>query len=219
MNRFTRRLRAIFSFFGGITRAAYSQSEYGIKRGYEHRKNDLYFDDRESTDEFQKEVYELVKQDMKNSSYDRVIDVGCGSAFKLIDNLDEFESIGIDISSTYEFLLEKYPDKKWMNAPEVDYETLQTDVVVCADVIEHVLDPDEFLDNLLKIDFKVLYLSTPDRGLLYSRLHFGPPNNPSHIREWTGFEFSNYVGQKFNVISHQITHCAQTTQLIICTRK
>ena len=94
-------------------------------------------------------------------------------------------------------------------------EALSGDIVNCSDVIEHVLDPDELLNNIKKIkNVKYIFISTPDRNLIYSE-RFGPPYNTSHIREWTFEELKSYISKHFDVIDHVVTNRKQWTQLII----
>src|SRR5262249_49654669 len=72
---------------------------------------------------------------------------------------------------------------------------LEPDVVVCADVIEHVDDPVLFLERLrwlLRAD-TLLVLSTPDRERLEDQPTLGPPRNPHHIREWAEPELRRLV--------------------------
>ena len=99
----------------------------------------------------------------------------------------------------------------------------QADMVICADVIEHVDDPDELIEFIKKMNFKHLIISTPDRNLLHSKLGrsiTGPPVNKHHIREWTFDEFAEYIGEHFDIILHgsiekeygQMIHCKQKSK-------
>ena len=62
----------------------FAKSEYGIKRGYRSRSSETYFDDRENTDHYQKEVYLKAHEIMLREGYTSVIDYGCGSGYKLL---------------------------------------------------------------------------------------------------------------------------------------
>jgi SAM-dependent methyltransferase len=192
---------------------------YNIKRGYIHKKEYIYFDDTDNTDTWQLEVYTKAKDYVEREKLNTVIDFGCGSAYKLIKYFNEYQTIGIDVSPTYEFLKEKYPDRNWLKFGDFDMESLSSDIVICSDVIEHVLDPDDLLNNIKKIkDVKYIFISTPDRNLIYSE-KFGPPYNPSHIREWTFEELETYISKHFDVIDHMVTNKKQWTQLIIVKNK
>lgn len=79
-------------------------------------------------------------------------------------------------------------------------------MIICSDVIEHLVDPDILLSFLEKSNFKFLILSTPERdsvqmkqrGLLWD----GPPVNEAHVREWNFEEFEQYISYKFKIIDH-----------------
>ena len=58
--------------------------------------------------------------------------------------------MGIDIKDTCTYLLEKYPERKWLNGEEVDFATHEADLVISSDVIEHFVIPNDYLDNLKK---------------------------------------------------------------------
>lgn len=143
---------------------------------------------------------------------------GCGSAYKLITYLGEFDSVGFDVPETVDFLNKKYPDRKWLSVPFSDRSHPPADLVICSDVIEHVLNPDELMNFGTALSRKWVVLSTPDRDLVYpaqSWRHFGPPKNRCHIREWSKSEFADYVGGFIDVVEHTITDRAQATQMIV----
>lgn len=201
----------------GKIRGQFDGAKYSIKKGYHHRGNIDYDDDRSFTDEYQREVYQLAKYYLEENNYKTVMDVGCGSAFKLMKYFGNKDTTGMDVSPTYEYLSEKYPDRKWIHASKTDEVPLESDIVICADVIEHVLEPDKLLVMINKIKFKYLFLSTPERDMLWGIQHYGPPVNPAHVREWNYREFREFVSKYFKIESHQITHVDHTTQLLICT--
>ena len=119
-------------------------------------------------------------------------------------------------------LEKKYPDRKWSTANFGDKWDLEQDVVICADVIEHLVDPDELIQFIKNLKFTFLVLSTPDRSLMYKRWqrgYYGPPRNPAHVREWTRYEFLKYISRHFDILDHQVTNLAQVTQMMICTKK
>ena len=197
----------------------YKKENYCIDGGYKHRKNYTYLDKTESTEEWQKEVYEFAQNFMNKNEFKSIIDFGCGSGYKMIKYFDKFESTGAEVSETYEFLKNKYPQHNWLNVDTLDPESFEADVVICADVIEHVLNPDEFLNSLNKIKYKYLIISTPDRFTLHGYFNYGPPKNPFHIREWTCREFNKYLASFYNIHLHQITNLRQGTQMVLCSKK
>jgi 2-polyprenyl-3-methyl-5-hydroxy-6-metoxy-1,4-benzoquinol methylase len=117
------------------------KSYYNIVPGYRHRRNTLYFDDTPLKDEWQREVYLEAAGLMGRYGLTTVYDVGCGSGYKLITYLGNYDTIGFDQKETVAFLRNTYPNRKWI-AGLVSEGIGRADLVICADVIEHVLDPD-----------------------------------------------------------------------------
>jgi SAM-dependent methyltransferase len=219
--------RIIEGVVGRATNAIYAATHAGVERrycimaGYRHRTEALFFDDTENTDNWQREVYLFAQRQMAMRGLRRVYDIGCGSGYKLVHYLGSFDTVGFDLPSTVKFLCQKYPTRRWevcnfAEPPEAP------DLVVCADVIEHLPDPDTLVTFLRRMNAPHAILSTPDRDLLYrksSPLRFGPPNNPSHCREWNFAEFARYVSGHFDIVDHFVTNREQTTQMIYCVPK
>ena len=65
-------------------------------------------------------------------------------------------------------------------------------MVVCANVIEHLLRPEFLLENLREIlpSIEALVVSTPNRDTTSGPEDFGPPADPSRVREWNVEEFA-----------------------------
>lgn len=185
--------------------------KYFIKDGYIIRENNDFFDDTPNKDEYQDEVYKYVKNKLVEYNYNSVIDVGCGSAFKLIKYFNNNKTIGIDLEPTVSFLRNKYNDKEWT----IDFKPLKGyDIIIAGDIIEHMIDPDELLDLINDSEPKLIFISTPNRDLLpRPGSIIGPPNNKSHVREWNFEEFNDYISSRFSVIEHFISKGA--TQVIL----
>jgi 2-polyprenyl-3-methyl-5-hydroxy-6-metoxy-1,4-benzoquinol methylase len=213
-------LKKTFNYYLKVTYTYFVfKPTYKIKRGYIHKQEYNYFDDTANTDLWQLEVYTKAKEYVEKEKLNSIVDFGCGSAYKLIKYFKEYEITGIDVSPTYEFLQEKYPDGNWLKFGDFDLNTLSADIVICSDVIEHVLDPEELLNNIKKIkNVKYIFISTPDRNLTPTE-RFGPPFNPSHIREWTFEELEDYISTHFDIVEHLVTNRKQWTQLIIAKNK
>ena len=69
--------------------------EYGIRRGYLHRKTVLLFSDEGNADEYQKEVYAFSRNFYDEKELSGVLDMGCGSAFKLLANFQNSPKAGL----------------------------------------------------------------------------------------------------------------------------
>lgn len=192
-----------------------SKPKYNIKRGYIHKKEYIHFDDTINTDEWQKEVYLKAKEYVETNNLTSIIDYGCGSGYKLKNIFNQYDTIGIEVNPTYDFLKKKYPSDNWIEFGKFNFEDLSSDIVICSDVIEHVIDPDELINNIKQIkNVKYIFISTPDRNIIPSK-QFGPPFNPSHIREWSFEELHKYISRHFDVVDHMVSNRKQWTQLII----
>ncbi len=192
---------------------------FGIKSGYRHRTDNDFFDDTENEEGYQREVYLKALSLAKASGYKTIADVGCGSAFKLMKYFHEYQTIGFDLKPTVEVLRKRYPERDWRVSDLGSSLSEKVEIAICADVIEHVPDPDQLLSFLNKMDFEVLYISTPDRNLVYSYDQSGPPKNLAHCREWTMHELGDYLRNWFDVDEHYISNYEQATQLAICRKK
>jgi 2-polyprenyl-3-methyl-5-hydroxy-6-metoxy-1,4-benzoquinol methylase len=209
----------VFLFFLGKFRGLFVQGHYGIKPGYRHRKKELHWDDTNLTDECQKEVYEWARFYLEKNGYKNVLDIGCGSGFKLMHYFSDCNTVGVEVEATYTYLKQKYPDRNWINAAQPDRIPKKTDLIICADVIEHLLNPDELLQLIESIDFEILFISTPERKMYRGWTDYGPPQHIYHVREWNAKEFRRYIAPHFEILSHQITNIDDATQLLICKKK
>jgi SAM-dependent methyltransferase len=206
------------SLYGRLNRD--STSLYCIAPGYGHRSCECFFDDTSNTDAWQKEVYQYAAHIMELEGLSTVYDVGCGSAYKLINYLGKFKTVGFDLPKTVKFLNRKYPDRSWFEIDFCGQNMPEADLVICADVIEHVLDPDQLLARIAAVAGKYIILSTPDRNLLYplsSPFYHGPPRKTCHIREWAFVEFERYISRTFNILDHRISNRRQATQMMLLT--
>lgn len=199
----------------------FANGQYGMVPGYRDRQPS-YFDDTGNADDWQREVYVFAARVMQERKLRRVYDVGCGSGFKLVHYLGEYESVGFDLEPTVRFLKEKYPDRIWAVATSSDRNYPPPDLLICSDVIEHVHNPDELIRFINDLQPRFVLLSTPDRDLLYPpwcKHRFGPPLNPTHVREWNFREFAAYASQSFRILEHRISNREQGTQLMFGTPK
>lgn len=195
---------------------------YYIKPEYQSTTEYVHYDDKACEDEWQLEVYLHALGLMKKYDLHSVVDVGCGSAYKLMHYLSEYETTGLELEVNLEFLKNKYPDRVWLKSNFDINHRIDTDVVICSDVIEHIVNPDQLIQYIQTMRFKYLVLSTPDRDLVYedgSKFRDGPPRNPAHVREWNFLEFNDYISQYFEIIDHRVTNLKQSTQTMICRKR
>lgn len=179
-----------------------------------------HFDDTSYTDEYQNEVYQWAEAIVLDNRFSKIIDIGTGSGYKFIKYFYSFDTLGIDAPKTVHYLKSKYPKRKWINYLEVNYAILKCDFAICSDVIEHVLNPYDFLKTVSTIQDVQMYLfSTPERDILWGKDHCGPPPNPFHVREWNSEEFKTLISEFFEIIEQRITNRYQGTQAILCKPK
>ncbi len=189
-----------------------------IHEDYVHRRTTVnnYVDSDKASDRYQVKVYEYAKEIYREGD---VIDVGCGTAKKLVKHFDADVTTGLDIDPVLSTIREKYPDRNWL---ESDFNNPPTDaysLLISADCIEHILDPDDMLDFFDKIDFEVAVVSTPDRDTLRGGKN-GPPKNKSHYREWSFAEFRRYIEKRFEVLEHfQSPEPGYKSQVIVFRKK
>lgn len=157
---------------------------------------------------FQKHVYEKVLELMQLHKYQSILDIGCGSGRKLMKYFSQYETHGIDIEPCYERLKRLYPERNWYVCNYNIPFNKNVDVIICADVIEHIIEPDEVMKYIVDINPKCIAMSTPVRELLPKKLQdiMGPPDNHFHIREWTTKEFENYCLKWFDINKYAMVY-------------
>ena len=151
---------------------------------------------------YQVPVYRLVTRRVRAITPRLVMDIGCGSGDKLVEFLPPLPTrvVGVDQESAIRLARERFPQVEWCSG-DLDSDSFWDDLLglrpgltICADVIEHLVDPVALLDRLHRlIGEGLLVLSTPDRSRLENRNALGPPGNPRHVREWTMDELSDLV--------------------------
>ena len=142
-------------------------------------------------------VYRWAAEVARTPEVRTVLDVGCGSARKLVDLVaPHAHVVGCDQASGIRRARREAPDLALVEGDLDDPATWERalghrpDLVICADVIEHLADPARLLDRLRDLcgPTGLLLLSTPDRSRLDGAPQGGPPRNPRHVREWTAAE-------------------------------
>lgn len=189
---------------------------------YASRPDAVAFDDRKLRDEWQGEVYAFAFRFAAERSLARVIDVGCGSGFKLMKYFSGYSTLGYELEPALVFLNETYPDREWAHGDDLHRHPLAGDLLICADVIEHLADPTGLLQLFARSTVRYIVLSTPALEILAERgqsPRLGPPNNQSHVNEWTTREFGDFVAMHLNVIEHTVVSCRQGTQMVLARPK
>jgi len=189
---------------------------YFIHDGYQHRQQVSYFDDTPNSDGWQLEVYKFAREVADQFRLETICDIGCGSAHKLLTQFSDRRIIGVDVAKTCDWLRARYPEHRWIEADFAGTPPISPDLVIAADVIEHVLYPNELLSYIVRLRPKFIVLSTPERNLLCRGTHNGPPSNLAHIREWNFTELHAFLENFFEVREHFISNAGQATQCALC---
>lgn len=176
---------------------------YFIRGGYRSRDRVEYFlDETDDTVTWQPDVYPYAAARAKGFGRDVVIDIGCGRAGKLASLAGEYPEwsfVGVDFGDNLTWCRDNYAFGKWIEVDlesaerlPIDASLVRRSIVVCSDVIEHLLNPTPTLSlirRLLMEGSAAAVLSTPARECRSGYDAAGPPRNPSHVREWASDEF------------------------------
>jgi len=164
---------------------------------------------------YQYHVYLVAKKLAHQYSKRTMLDIGCGSAIKAVKLLKPVANrlVGIDQKNIIAFCRQQYPDGEFyaddFEHPELDLSIHKLkntfSLVICADVIEHLIDPDLLINYIRSVsqDNALLVISTPERDVIYGQGNTSPPN-PAHIREWNSSEFADYLSSRGLEILQQL---------------
>jgi len=180
---------------------------YRLPLDYKINSTPTHYVDLHETDAYQKEVYVFGQSIMKRYGLHTVVDVGCGSGYKLVKYLGNYNTIGIETEPCISFLRKTYPTRFWLNSGESEKSfrsyDINVDLVICSDVIEHILDPNDLIAFLHSLNAKYYIISTPCRQRLvdhFARKFLDSPQNKAHVREWTMEEFKSYLSKSFTIL-------------------
>jgi len=148
---------------------------------------------------YQRPVYREAARLLATLPSRRVLDVGAGYPIKVREELLPLaHSIQIiDQPCLAPLMRERFPDLPFLGmdleAPEAT-PVADFDLIVCADVVEHLLDPDPlvaFLRGSLASK-GMLVLSTPERDIERGRGCLESPQ-AEHVREWNRAELHRWL--------------------------
>jgi 2-polyprenyl-3-methyl-5-hydroxy-6-metoxy-1,4-benzoquinol methylase len=172
---------------------------YFLPVGYRSRDRTVYdHKQQEEQAEWQRAVYTTAARIGESLHSLRVIDVGCGNGEKLVDLYPRFEIIGIDYGENLRRCRQRYEFGTWLehdldvDEPLPPSAEVERSIIVCADVIEHLLRPERLLMRLREAleHADAGIISTPERILTHGSRQLGPPPNRAHVREWALDEFA-----------------------------
>jgi SAM-dependent methyltransferase len=162
-------------------------------------------------------VYRLARELVLHSGAKNMMDVGSGPGTKVRDLIAPLgvDVVLVDQPSTRAVAERTLPGAAFVAADlsEIDLALgRRFDVIVCSDVVEHLLDPDPcvaFVREHLNVGGRAVF-STPDRERLRGRECLESPH-PEHVREWSGPEFRTYLESRDYVVEQQLWLPARRT--------
>lgn len=149
---------------------------------------------------FQYHVYQWARRLADQKPLRRVADIGCGPGTKLMEMFGEqFDIHGFDQPEAIEICRTRY-ERGTFEVIDLDRECPEKneegvfDLVICADVIEHLEYPERLLRHIQRMSDRhtQIILSTPDRVRL-NGAEARSPTNKAHVREWTYDEFRCFL--------------------------
>lgn len=192
--------------------------EFCLPRGYRQQAAPLTHDGARVVDErgeataywsearvrasgrYQRHVYAWAAELVRSRGLKSVLDLGCGPCVKLmeliapvcadVEGADQASAIGVARGRG-----------AGMPLREIDLERCagveawrRFDLIVCADVVEHLLDPDPMLGLIGRLSHEgtLVVMSTPDRARLRGRGCMAS-EKPEHVREWAEGEFTAFL--------------------------
>jgi len=187
-----------------------SMKNYFIKDGYQINEKAKTFETEfvgeywtkeriKTSSDYQYEVYLYTKELFIKNNFKSIMDLGCGPATKAKDLLVPVcdDLTFVDQPNTENIINQTVPTGKFYG---VDLETINLeinkkfDIIICADVIEHIYKPEATLEFIKKhlSNNGYLIISTPERDVLRGKECLISPH-PAHIREWNESEFKKML--------------------------
>ncbi len=138
----------------------------------------------------------------------KILDVGCGEGFTLFrletNKIGEILE-GVDNSDdALAFARKLHPsfNTKKGDIYELPYQDNSFDLLICTEVLEHLINPDKALLELKRVTNKYLILSVPNEpffilaNLLRGKYVKTLGNDPEHIGHWTAPLFKKFLRMK-----------------------
>jgi SAM-dependent methyltransferase len=156
-------------------------------------------------------VYKIAAELAGQMDHCSFVDIGCGYPIKIKELIFPVTSdiTLIDQPSMKGLMEERFPEMRFipLNLERMDI-SLQAkfNCIVCADVIEHLLDPDPllaFIRSALAPE-GIAIISTPERDIERGSNCLRSPK-AEHVREWNTAEFTEYLSLiGLEVIEHSL---------------
>jgi ubiquinone/menaquinone biosynthesis C-methylase UbiE len=146
----------------------------------------------------------LDKVSAGGGDHDRALEVGCGEgviAEKLAQRWKRVAALDLpDAGLRAEWQHRPGPDYLHADGQRLPFADRQFDVVVAAEVLEHLPDPERGLAEMARVSARHLVLSVPREpvfrscNLLAGRYVKDLGNTPGHLNHWSTRSFVRFVG-------------------------
>lgn len=164
-----------------------------------------------TSSQYQYHVYDMAARLIRKHRFASVLDVGSGPPTKVKMLIEpECDNITLlDQPTTRPFVEQSMPDARFVDAnlEECDVDLGERyDLIICADVLEHLLDPNACVDFIRRSlsDRGLAVLSTPERDIQRG-LECMISGHPAHVREWNRREFRRYIESRdLVVVDHKL---------------
>jgi 2-polyprenyl-3-methyl-5-hydroxy-6-metoxy-1,4-benzoquinol methylase len=212
--------------------AAPSAESLCLKPGYRQQERNQTFDANRDDGPYwapwriadsaiwQYHVYRWAAELVTTRGLKSILDVGCGVCTKLSQHLipvcNDIEALdqrsALEVARKLYFTGATAHPQAVPQLTEVDLEspTLKPartfDLILCADVLEHLVDPDPALDLIRAAagPSTLILLSTPDRERERGR-DCTASKKPEHVREWSRPEFAAFVrSRNFRILASRL---------------
>lgn len=176
-----------------------TDNKFCIKAGYVENLAPQYCKRKASSIKNQFWIYEKAFEFTKEQKFKKVADLGCGYAGKLLHFFKDFNTVGFDYGENINYCIKNYPNREWAKIDLSNRQpkhSFENSLIICVDVIEHLVDPTCLLNYMAVVSKKnKMIVSTPNRALRKGKEQDGPPKHKDHVREWTKDEFQALLNQ------------------------
>lgn len=134
---------------------------------------------------------------------DKILDVGFGLGYGLnilAIKCSEVNGVDVDVDALkycQNFILGRNPKLNYLDTYDgyhLPFESGTFDVITCVDVLEHIIIYNDFLEELLRVSRRGVFISTPNRRPEFTNRD-GTPKNYFHLREWSYIELDNILNK------------------------
>lgn len=171
---------------------------------------------------WQAEVYEKAKSIVVKNRLSSVLDLGCGNPIKLKKIGELVKLVGVDFPEKIEAISRRDVKGEWIGK-DINYPFdlgMSFDLVIAADVIEHINSVDVFFDAVithLKSN-GILLISSPEKSTVDGA-------NDLHVQEFTKAELTGIIGAhgfevlEWNDYEQKVNKLSYTNNVFLCRMK